>query len=79
LFRRRSGAGSAVLAIGRRADAIAELDRDLLITTASIEDTLTSAISAVVAPAADAHGRVTGVATCIGSLILKPAAPSPDR
>ncbi len=73
LARRLAARGAKLILAGRTPGPIALLAGELGAHGASVEATRFDQVDAVFAEAMELHGRVDGVANCVGSLILKPA------
>lgn len=73
LSRRLAHAGSNVVLAGRDQMRLAELAADTGGTTVHLEATSFDSVDAAFDAALASHGRLDGVANCVGSLLLKPA------
>jgi NAD(P)-dependent dehydrogenase (short-subunit alcohol dehydrogenase family) len=72
-------AGRRVVAVGRDPEKLSPLSDELGIPGHEVDATDPEAVEAVLAEIVDRHGRLDGVANCVGSLLLKPAhLTSPD-
>jgi NAD(P)-dependent dehydrogenase (short-subunit alcohol dehydrogenase family) len=73
LCRRLSSHGARLVIAGRTSDSLQRLADELDATAYPLDATRFEEVQACVAKAVELHGRVDGVANCVGSLILKPA------
>jgi NAD(P)-dependent dehydrogenase (short-subunit alcohol dehydrogenase family) len=73
LCHRLSGAGARLVVAGRNADRLGELADTLGARACMLDATNLDQVDACLAEAHQIHGRVDGVANCVGSLLLKPA------
>jgi NAD(P)-dependent dehydrogenase (short-subunit alcohol dehydrogenase family) len=72
LCRRLVEGGARVIAAGRRPDAVETLASQLDAQPAVVEATDPHAVDALLSSVEAEHGRLDGVANCVGSLLLKP-------
>ncbi len=73
LSRRLARQGARLVLCGRTAESIALLAGELGAHGVSLDATQFEQVDAVFQEALESHGRVDGVANCVGSLLLKPA------
>ena len=73
LSRRLAEAGSNVVLAGRDRARLARLATETGGTTAPLDATSFDSVDAAFDAAVASHGRLDGVANCVGSLLLKPA------
>jgi NAD(P)-dependent dehydrogenase (short-subunit alcohol dehydrogenase family) len=73
LARTLAARGARLVLGGRRADALAALAAETGATTVHVDATVVADIDGAVDTAVRTHGRLDGVANCVGSLLLKPA------
>jgi NAD(P)-dependent dehydrogenase (short-subunit alcohol dehydrogenase family) len=73
LARELAGAGATVVAVGRNTDKLTCLAQEVGVMPLTADGTRLAEVEGVVASVMDRHGRLDGVANCIGSLLLKPA------
>ena len=81
LVRMLAGSGGHVVAVGRDGAKLAALTADLgpgVSTVLCPDAAAPGAAESALAAAMEAHGRVDGVANCIGSVLLKPATSTTD-
>jgi 3-oxoacyl-[acyl-carrier protein] reductase len=79
LCRRLVQRGARVLMAGRDASRLAHLATDVGGETFTLDATSTGEVEACLRHAAQAYGRLDGVANCVGSLLLKPAHAMSDQ
>jgi len=73
LCRRLARQGARLVLCGRTAESIALLAGELGAQGVSLDATQFEQVDAVFQETLESHGRVDGVANCVGSLLLKPA------
>jgi len=73
LCHRLAGAGARLVVAGRNADRLRELADSLGARACLLDATSLDQVDACLAEAHQLHGQVDGVASCVGSLLLKPA------
>jgi NAD(P)-dependent dehydrogenase (short-subunit alcohol dehydrogenase family) len=73
LARRLTATGARVTVAGRTAETLAAVAADCGASPEVVDATDLAAVQACVQAAKARHGRLDGVASCVGSLLLKPA------
>ncbi|CAN5489978.1 SDR family oxidoreductase [soil metagenome] len=73
LCRRLSSRGARLAIAGRNSDRLKALADELHASAYTLDATRMEEVDACVEEAVQVHGRLDGVANCIGSLLLKPA------
>jgi 3-oxoacyl-[acyl-carrier protein] reductase len=73
LSRQLAAAGHKLVLAARQTERLQALANELGATAVSCEATQSAQVDAVIAQAQAVHGRIHGVASCIGSIVLKPA------
>jgi NAD(P)-dependent dehydrogenase (short-subunit alcohol dehydrogenase family) len=73
LARRLSAAGAALVLAGRDAARLEALAGETGGTPFVLDATKPAEVEAAAAKAVDVHGRLDGLANCVGSILLKPA------
>jgi NAD(P)-dependent dehydrogenase (short-subunit alcohol dehydrogenase family) len=73
LARRLSSAGTSLVLAGRDASRLGPLAAETGATAVVADATRPGEVEAAAAAAVAAHGRLDGVANCVGSILLKPA------
>ncbi len=73
LARRLTGQGAIVVLSGRDPDRLRPLAEELGALPLAADATDFEAVDGVMSQALEHHGRIDGVASCVGSLLLKPA------
>jgi len=79
LCRRLAARGSRLWLGARNADRLAELGSELEADWSAIDATDAAAVEELVQEAVTAHGHVTGITNCVGSILLKPAHRTSDE
>jgi NAD(P)-dependent dehydrogenase (short-subunit alcohol dehydrogenase family) len=73
LARRLVRGGARVVPAGRASDRLVALGVDLATEPIELDARDTTAVEAAARNALERHGRLDGIANCVGSLLLKPA------
>jgi NAD(P)-dependent dehydrogenase (short-subunit alcohol dehydrogenase family) len=73
LARRLAGQGATLLLAGRDASRLEALAVETVGTPIVLDATKPAEVEAAAAKAVEAHGRLDGLANCVGSILLKPA------
>jgi len=73
LCRRLAARGSRLWLGARHADRLADLAAELGAEWSALDATDPAAVEKLVQDAAAAHGHLTGITNCVGSILLKPA------
>jgi 3-oxoacyl-[acyl-carrier protein] reductase len=73
LARRLAGPGASLVLAGRDAERLEALAADTGGIPFVLDATKPAEVEAAVAKALEAHGRLDGLANCVGSILLKPA------
>lgn len=73
LCRELHGQGAKLVLGARDAEKLARLAAEFDVPALVVDATVSTDVAALVQVAIDRHGRVDGIANCVGSLLLKPA------